>query len=117
MSASLVVSQFASELTAEWGGEWDAIGEASELGRAIRTWARAYATRYHGAPDPKPSLEDAREDLRQWTTLYCGLTRLQRAGLDGGRANDAGWSGGHIRERSLPSGRSRVVCGAAVVAE
>jgi hypothetical protein len=46
--------------------------EAKDFRQGITLWARQYALRYRDAPSPKPSMDDAREDLQRWSGSYCG---------------------------------------------
>jgi len=38
--------------------------------QAIAKWARGYSIKYQHAPDPKPTVADALEDLRRWSASY-----------------------------------------------
>jgi hypothetical protein len=52
------------------GTAGDGIRDARIFRQALAKWARGYSLRYRHGIGPKPSLADARQDLRRWSSRY-----------------------------------------------
>ena len=46
------------------------VADAQSFRRAISGWAQAYSTKYRQEGGPRPTVADAQQDLRRWSTGY-----------------------------------------------
>lgn len=48
----------------------DVMAGSKQFRAAIGTWATDYSVRYRAGFAPRPTLDDARTDLQQWSRTY-----------------------------------------------
>jgi hypothetical protein len=52
------------------GNAVNGVLDAKTFRQAVLKWARGYSMKYRHAPGPKPTVAEARQALRRWSTSY-----------------------------------------------